>query len=123
MKKLCEFKATAPKRKLEKVIKNVENIRNIIKNPNIKENDESKDLRRLVMVQRAVRRFLNLINYKKTKQTFAEDFNKELFSQIKLDKINELKSRIYMKIKTNNIPHRNHELNFQDVNFYYFNYL
>ncbi len=67
------------------------------------------------MVQRAVRKFLNLINYRKTKEMYAAEFNKQFFSHLRPDKINELKSRIVSKIKTNNIPHQNNELNFQEV--------
>lgn len=79
------------------------------------EEDQSNYLSKLIIVQRAVRKFLNIINKKRTTNMFSEDFNKNFFSNIKLEKINELKQRIMNKIKTNHLGYKSNDMNFQDV--------
>lgn len=116
MKKLRELKSFSLKKNLQKLIQDVNEIYKSKENPNIiPDEDRSNDTKKIIMVQRAVRKFLNLINHKKTNEMYSAEFNHQFFSQMRLDKINELKNRILTKIKTNNIPHKNHELNFQEV--------
>lgn len=94
---------------VDKIFKSVKNEKNLYFE------DDSDNLKKIINVQRAVRKFLNLLNHTKTKEMYAKDFNQQFFSNMRLDKINELKNKIITKIKTNNIPYKNNELNFQEV--------
>ncbi len=110
-------KVLSLKKNFEKVVKNVENIVYGNKHKTITEDDNSNYLRKLIMVQRAAKKFLNIINNKKTKELYSEEFNRQFFANMKIEKISELKQRILTKIKTNNFSHKNNEINFQEVNF------
>lgn len=100
---------------MKKLIHQAENIYYNQHMSTTEEEDQSNYLSKLIIVQRAVRKFLNIINKKRTTNMFSEDFNKNFFSNIKLEKINELKQRIMNKIKTNHLGYKSNDMNFQDV--------
>jgi hypothetical protein len=101
------LQSLSPKNNLKKIIQDVNKIYQKKENPNNFISDEATDnTKKLIMVQRVVRKFLNLLNYRRTKEMYAAEFNQQFFSHMRLKKINELKSRILTKIKT---------LNFQEV--------
>lgn len=75
----------------------------------------------VMLIQKAVRRFLSRKSKDRLAQLYINDTNREFFSQMKMERVNQLKQEIVNNIKSSEMPNKNTD--FQEIlNIYYSNY-